>query len=68
MLAALSRSTAVLAISLSSVVLAGCERKEKVLDVNAPGVQLEVERNLDTGQVDVKVNNDQRSSAPRGDR
>ena len=33
----------------------GCERKEKVLDVETPGGDVEVERNLDTGAVDVEV-------------
>jgi hypothetical protein len=33
----------------------GCERKEKVLDVETPGGQVEVERNIDTGAVDVEV-------------
>ncbi len=35
--------------------LAGCERKEKVIDVETPGVEVEVERNKDTGEVDVEV-------------
>jgi hypothetical protein len=34
----------------------GCERKEKVIDVETPGADVEVERNIDTGQVDVEVN------------
>lgn len=33
----------------------GCERKEKVLDVDAPGLQIDVERNVDTGEVEVHV-------------
>ena len=35
--------------------LTGCERKEKVIDVETPATDVEVERNLDTGEVDVKV-------------
>jgi hypothetical protein len=35
--------------------LAGCERKEKVIDVDTPGADVEVERNVDTGEVDVEV-------------
>lgn len=31
----------------------GCENKEKVLDVETPNGQLEIERNRDTGEVDV---------------
>lgn len=34
---------------------AGCERKERVLDVETPGVDVEVERNKDTGRIDVEV-------------
>jgi len=35
--------------------LTGCERKEKVIDVETPGGDVEVERNKDTGKVDVEV-------------
>ena len=31
----------------------GCENKEKVLDIETPGGQVEVERDRDTGAVDV---------------
>lgn len=36
--------------------LTGCERKETVIDVETPGGEVEVERNVDTGAVDVEVN------------
>jgi hypothetical protein len=35
--------------------LTGCERKEKVLDIETPATDVEVERNPDTGKVDVEV-------------
>ena len=35
---------------------AGCERKERVLDVQTPGADVEVDRNIDTGEVEVDVN------------
>jgi hypothetical protein len=35
--------------------LTGCERKEKVIDIKTPGADVEVERNTDTGKVDVEV-------------
>lgn len=35
--------------------LTGCERKEKVLDIETPASDVEVERNIDTGEVDVEV-------------
>ncbi len=38
--------------------VAGCERKEKVLDIETPNGQIEVERSKDTGAVDVEVDRD----------
>jgi hypothetical protein len=35
--------------------IAGCERKERVLDVQTPEGSLEVDRNVDTGEVEVNV-------------
>jgi hypothetical protein len=43
------------ALALASVTFAGCERKEKVLDVKTPNSSVEVERSKDTGKVDVNV-------------
>jgi hypothetical protein len=40
---------------LGMCALTGCERKEKVLDIETPATDVEVERNLDTGEVDVEV-------------
>jgi hypothetical protein len=46
----------------ASLVLAfattGCSRKERVLDVDAPGVRIKVDRDKDSGAVDVDVNRD----------
>ena len=42
------------------LLVAGCERKEKVIDVKTPGGSVEVERSKDTGRVDVKVDSDHR--------
>jgi hypothetical protein len=36
--------------------LTGCERKEKILDIETPGGDIEVERSTDTGKVDVDIN------------
>jgi len=41
----------------ATVFLSGCERKEKLLDIETPNGEIEVERSLDTGEVDVEVNN-----------
>jgi hypothetical protein len=35
--------------------VAGCERKERVLDIETPGTDVEVDRNIDTGEVDIVV-------------
>jgi len=45
-----------LIMSLAMILSLGCENKEKVLDVETPGANVEVERNRDTGAVDVDVN------------
>jgi hypothetical protein len=42
-------------ICLGAASLCGCERKERVLDVQTPEGSLEVDRNIDTGEVDVEV-------------
>jgi hypothetical protein len=54
------------AISLPPIVLgmavlcaAGCENKETVLDVETPRGQIEVERDRDTGEVDVQATRDE---------
>lgn len=41
----------VLVASLTS----GCERKETVLDIETPDGQVEVERSLETGALDIEV-------------
>jgi hypothetical protein len=46
------------AASLGSIGLTGCERKEKVVDIETPGADIEVERNIDTGEVEVETNRD----------
>ncbi len=35
--------------------LTGCERKEKVIDIETPAGDVEVKRDKDTGKVDVEV-------------
>ncbi len=35
--------------------VSGCERKERVIDIKAPGVSIEVDRDKDSGRVDVDV-------------
>jgi uncharacterized protein YprB with RNaseH-like and TPR domain len=40
--------------------VAGCSRKERVLDVDAPGVRIKVDRDKDSGAVDVDVDRDRK--------
>jgi hypothetical protein len=40
---------------LAAPLFAGCERKERVLDVRTPSGNVTVDRNLDNGRVDVKT-------------
>jgi len=49
------RSAPVATIAFLSVAFVGCERKEKVLDIETPNRSIEVERSRDTGEVDVEV-------------
>jgi hypothetical protein len=36
-------------------VVAGCERTERVLDIQTPGADVQVDRNIDTGDVEIDV-------------
>ena len=42
-------------VALPTLSFVGCERKEKVIDVETPAGEIEVERNIDTGEVDVEI-------------
>ncbi|QDU09810.1 hypothetical protein [Gimesia aquarii] len=46
---------ALMLMSTVALTLVGCDNKEKVLDVETPGGEIEIERNRDTGAVDVEV-------------
>ncbi len=48
-------SLALIVAGLATFTLAGCERKERVLDVQTPGADVKVDRNLDTGEIEVDV-------------
>ncbi len=54
-----SKLAMVLGASVASAsVFGGCERKEKILDIETPRGEIEVERSKETGRVDVEVNRD----------
>ena len=40
---------------IGTFAFAGCERKERVLDIKTPGADVKVDRNVDTGTVEVKT-------------
>ncbi|HEX5471249.1 MAG TPA: hypothetical protein VFW73_05155 [Lacipirellulaceae bacterium] len=44
-----------MATLIGALTLAGCERKERVLDVQTPGTHVQVDRNKDNGNVEVKT-------------
>ena len=43
--------------AIGTMFFTGCQRKEKVLEIQTPGANVEVERDNDTGRVEVDVNN-----------
>jgi hypothetical protein len=46
-------------LGLAMLFALGCENKETVLDAETPSGQVEVERDRDTGEVDVQVTRDE---------
>ena len=47
-------------LCLSVVALSGCETKEKVIDIETPAGDIEVERSKGSGQIDVDVDVDRK--------
>ncbi len=50
------KTAAVVITGLAALPLAGCERKERILDIDTPEGDVTVDRNIDTGEVEVDVN------------
>jgi len=46
---------AIMLLAFTTGSLAGCERKEKVLDVETPAGELEIERDKSSGSVGVEI-------------
>lgn len=38
-------------------VAAGCDQKERVVDIETPGVDVQVDRSRETGEVDIEIRN-----------
>lgn len=51
----LTKCLAAAALVLGSIAFTGCERKEKILEIETPSGKIEVERSIDTGEVDVEI-------------
>jgi hypothetical protein len=51
----IAATTLAFSLFIGAASFVGCERKERVLDVQTPEGSLEVDRNIDTGEVDVEV-------------
>jgi hypothetical protein len=49
------RAGLLLAALMAAIVSVGCERKERVIDIKTPGADVKVDRNIDTGGVEVKT-------------
>jgi hypothetical protein len=43
-------------VTLGALAFVGCERKEKVVDIETPNTDVEVTRDIDTGEVEVNAN------------
>ncbi len=50
-------TTGLLAFSVcfAAFTIAGCERKERAIDVKTPAVDVKVDRNIDNGNIEVKT-------------
>ena len=51
----LTEALVVFSVCFAGLTLAGCERKERVIDVKTPAVDVKVDRNIDNGNVEVKT-------------
>jgi hypothetical protein len=54
----IAAATLAFGVCIGAASFVGCERKERVLDVQTPEGSLQVDRNIDTGEVDVEVTDD----------
>jgi len=48
-------SLAITLMFTAILTLGGCDNKEKVLDIETPGGEIEIQRDRDSGAVDVEV-------------
>jgi hypothetical protein len=48
-------SSIIAIVAAAALSLAGCDRKETIIDVKTPRSEVEVERDKDTGQVTIEV-------------
>ena len=55
-------------VTTAMVFVPGCERKERVIDIETPHGKVKVERDKKTGDVNVDVSRDKRDPSERSDR
>lgn len=55
-LSAIAAGLTALATCLGTFTIAGCERKERVIDIQTPAGDVKVDRNIDSGKVEVNTN------------
>lgn len=46
---------------MSLAALSGCERKEKVIEIQTPTGEIDVERSTDSGKLDLDINVDKKT-------
>jgi hypothetical protein len=51
----LASGALVVSVCFAAITLAGCERKERVIDVRTPAGDVKVDRNIDNGNVEVNT-------------
>jgi hypothetical protein len=56
-----SASFAIALMCLSMTALIGCDQKEKVIDIETPAGDIQVERSKSSGKVDVDINIDRKA-------
>ncbi len=51
----LNKTYVCLGLFFASCFLVGCEKKEKILDIETRGRSLEIERSTESGDIDIKI-------------
>lgn len=57
-------SLAICALLVMPAAIVGCAEKEKIVDIETPAGEVEVERNVDTGETEVDVTREPAATEP----